>query len=424
MLPIHPGSPANQTGFTGFSTGRLNTGNIFEGQTMAHEIGHSCNLKHAPCGTTHDLDPDYPIYPGYPSASIGEFGFDTTNSLVFDPMFVVDFMSTCGGWVSPYTYEKLMNCFPPISDFVSEIIGQVPVEVTQNSPRKLLFLSCMIYRDGVVILKEPNFCLDGVQPIPLGDPTPYFIELHNKNGRILEAQRLKINDFHKSLDDAYLNFFTTLPWHAEAGQLVFKREDTVVHSIKIKDTIPKVEIVFPKGGETLTGKQRVIWNASSSNKPLNYTLRYSYDGGVSWIAVTTGLTENEYVVNMDNLPGGENCVFQILASEGILTSKATSVSFIVPHKPYKPLIILPQNKDLFVIGEPVHLFGAAHSPKGSADPNLLNLASSIDGYLGSGSQLIVHTLSVGRHCITLSINDDSCGDEVSTSRNIIIRPKE
>ena len=40
--------------------------------TIAHELGHGLRLRHAPCGTTSELDPSYP----YPDGSIGAWGYD------------------------------------------------------------------------------------------------------------------------------------------------------------------------------------------------------------------------------------------------------------------------------------------------------------------------------------------------------------
>ncbi len=61
---------------------------------MAQEIGHTCGRYHAPCGVG-DADANYPTYDGYPSGSIGEYGFDMVNGTVFDPATTYDFMSYC-----------------------------------------------------------------------------------------------------------------------------------------------------------------------------------------------------------------------------------------------------------------------------------------------------------------------------------------
>lgn len=420
-LALIPGPPANQTA-PGWAAGGKSITET-NGPVMAQEVGHNRGFPgHAPCppsgapGSPADIDPNYPDYDQFLPASIGEFGFDIVNSNVYDPAIYRDFMSYCGPtWVSPYTYEKLMKRFMLSTTAIQ------PVEIVHRQS-ELLYLSFTISHDGVVVPEETSFHLKGFRIPQVGISTPYFVELHDKEGRILEVQRLHIDDVHRSLDDAYQDFFLALPWRAEADKVVFKREEKILHLIEIGKAVPEVEIKSPKGGGTLTGKQKVDWIASCDQKPLSYILRYSNDGGQSWHSLATRLTVSEFTVDLNALPGGQKCIFQVLASdEGIRTGVATSESFSVPPKPFKPSIISPQNGDTFALGESVHLFGVASSPDGSAES--LNWSSKIDGHLGTGSQVIVHTLSAGRHCVTLSA-DDGCNGEASKSIYITVRPRE
>ncbi|MGK2962196.1 MAG: hypothetical protein ACSLFK_08630 [Gemmatimonadaceae bacterium] len=73
--------------------------------TVAHELGHNWNRRHAPCGGPSGVDLGYP----YPNARIGVFGFDVASGVVIDSERR-DVMSYCGPeWVSDYTYEAVMN---------------------------------------------------------------------------------------------------------------------------------------------------------------------------------------------------------------------------------------------------------------------------------------------------------------------------
>ncbi len=73
--------------------------------TVAHELGHNWNRRHAPCGGPSGVDQSYP----YPNARIGVYGFDVTAGVVIDSERR-DVMSYCGPeWVSDYTYEAVMN---------------------------------------------------------------------------------------------------------------------------------------------------------------------------------------------------------------------------------------------------------------------------------------------------------------------------
>jgi hypothetical protein len=116
-------------------------------------------------------------------------------------------------------------------------------------------------------------------------------------------------------------------------------------------------------------------------------------------------------------------MIQVLASAGFRTGVATSESFIVPRKPRKPSIISPSHGETFSQGDSVHLFGFAHSPEGLAEAEDLIWSSSTNGFLGSGPEVIVHMLSIGRHRITLR-TVDGYGSEASAEVTVTVQPKE
>lgn len=102
---------------TGYSSGMVGRGFIGlpvaigydepadRSRITAHELGHTWNRLHAPCGGPPDADPNYP----YPGANIGRFGYDL-EAQVLKPRDTPDLMSYCGDpWISDYTYEGVMD---------------------------------------------------------------------------------------------------------------------------------------------------------------------------------------------------------------------------------------------------------------------------------------------------------------------------
>ncbi len=94
--------------------------------TAAHEIGHGLGRKHAPCDNVTrcaepaNTDGNFPVYSGYDSDSIGEFGIDPLNGNLLNPGSAHDFMGYSGTrWVSPYTYKALMSKIPSEFDGAS-----------------------------------------------------------------------------------------------------------------------------------------------------------------------------------------------------------------------------------------------------------------------------------------------------------------
>jgi hypothetical protein len=85
--------------------GRCSVGIGFEGGagTMAHELGHSLGLPHAPCGTDGGPFP-------YPEASIGVWGYGLVSKMLKDPASTKDLMSYCDPtFISDFNYQRLFE---------------------------------------------------------------------------------------------------------------------------------------------------------------------------------------------------------------------------------------------------------------------------------------------------------------------------
>lgn len=395
---LYPGPPANQTAAGWGVWPDRAAGEVNLGWVMAQEIGHTCGRGHAPCSVP-DPDPNYPNYDMSTPASIGEYGFDIVTSDVKEPATYRDFMSYCTpSWVSPYTYEALaQSCFPPARAFVAAAAAG---EEAARGER--LYLPITIGKDDRVVLREAPFQITGWQPAPLGEQTPYSVALFGPDGAVLESQEMRLPFPHLEQDDSSHHFTVMLPWHPDARALAVKKDDRILTRFKIAAEAPRIKIQRPAGGEILRGRQTVSWKVSGASQPPTYMLRYSWDGGASWRAVAGNLKENSVTVDMDALPGGEKCLFQVLASAGLRTGAATSKPFRVPERPARLLIASPRDGDSVTAGTSVYLFGAAFLPGGAtADPDALRWSSDRDGSLGTGSQVILHTLSGGEHRITL-----------------------
>jgi hypothetical protein len=71
----------------------------------AHELGHTWNRQHAPCGNPPWPDPDFPFQNG----RIGRIGWDRGTGLL-QPRDQPDVMGYCASpWISDYTYQGVMD---------------------------------------------------------------------------------------------------------------------------------------------------------------------------------------------------------------------------------------------------------------------------------------------------------------------------
>jgi hypothetical protein len=98
--PISPG--IGGIGFIGYPVAH----GLADDHIVAHELGHTLSLNHAPCGGAAGTDPEYP----YADASIGRWGYDVVASRLVDPTGHKDVMSYCGpSWISDYHYQNIVD---------------------------------------------------------------------------------------------------------------------------------------------------------------------------------------------------------------------------------------------------------------------------------------------------------------------------
>ncbi len=96
-----------------------------EALTIAHELGHSMSLWHAPCGVGAAVDPGYP----YPNAAIGSWGIDSrSGNDILVPLTQSDMMSYCvPAWISEYNFNIAMNHRLDREASAKRVTASVPV---------------------------------------------------------------------------------------------------------------------------------------------------------------------------------------------------------------------------------------------------------------------------------------------------------
>lgn len=75
-------------------------------ETLAHELGHTLGLRHAPCGGAIAPDQAFP----YPGGAIGVWGYDFHEERLVSASLYRDFMGYCSpSWVSDYHFTRAME---------------------------------------------------------------------------------------------------------------------------------------------------------------------------------------------------------------------------------------------------------------------------------------------------------------------------
>ena len=103
-VALLPGPISGGIGGIGFIGAPAAVSILSEG-IIAHEIGHTLSLPHAPCGGPAGPDPNYP----YATGSIGTWGYDIVTGATFNPSSYKDLMTYCNpSWVSDYNFGKVL----------------------------------------------------------------------------------------------------------------------------------------------------------------------------------------------------------------------------------------------------------------------------------------------------------------------------
>ena len=176
---------------------------------------------------------------------------------------------------------------------------------------------------------------------------------------------------------------------------------------------PSVTVLYPNGGENLTGASATVrWTAADTDgDPLTFIVQYSKDAGATWQTLASQWPSMTYPLDLGSLPGTDQGLMRIMASDGVFTSQDQSdATFRVGRHNPTPTITAPDENTLFVGNQSVLLEGYATDVEdGPLADAALTWTSNLDGALGAGRSLLLNSLNLqeGAHTITLRAQDSS-----------------
>jgi hypothetical protein len=396
-------------------------GTSMEG-TMAHEINHNLDRsaggtwgRHTPfgCGASGP-DPSWP----YSNSNINEVGFDTRqpwssggSQLTVVPSSDPDIMSYCQSghlptkWISPYRWQNLFGAF------TSSVNAHTLQQVSQVE--NVYYVSGQVNRDGSgslnPVLFQPGLPSQGV---PDGK---YSIQLLDANDQVIASQPFNINfpdDPEEPVDSIYFNFQIAppvIPGQAPLAGMKVKLAlgGNTLDEIQQSPNAPTISITAPAGGENWSGVQTLKWDASDPDgDPLSYTVLYSQDNGTTWNPVSSGITDTQLDVDLDQLPGGNQAIFRVIASDGFNNSQADSNPITVGNHPPQVSILTPGNGAVVKPGDQTMLSGDAQDLEDGSLPDSAFVWSDGNTVLGTGRNVSAQ-LPAGKHTLMLSVGDSS-----------------
>lgn len=194
----------------------------------------------------------------------------------------------------------------------------------------------------------------------------------------------------------------------------------------VSPSSPQVRLISPNGGERLQSSHLVTWTATDNDHdPLTFTLLYSTDAGTTWLTAVSGITDQQYTVDLSRLPGSDRARFRVIATDGVNTGQDESdVVFSVARKNPGVRIISPQDGASFGTSNAIVLTGEATDlEQGELDGSSLQWSSDVQGLLGEGRSISVRDLAPGRHVISLTAKDND-GQTATSTVVIEVAPEE
>lgn len=429
---------------------------------MAHEVGHTLNLRHTNlrCG---GIDPlTYWPFPNnlvQSSTGVYEYGFDTDQHAVSFPGTSApeELMAYCNPrWVSPLSYDRMIEKLGGGAvGSADALVGgaEKPAAALKLSPKPDIapptLATGSYWQISGDIDPVNGLAFDPVfQQTVNGTTDPgtgtYSIEVLDSTNEVLYTRHFTPDTLQADTSDDNTTFSNPIfsEWipvtPGAASLVVLDPSSNTIGTLPITGPAPApaakirpagsvsappaltVTITSPAAGFVGSGLQTISWTAQEANVS-NFTSRilYSPDGGTAWLQ-QGDITGTSDTMDFSQLPGSTNALIQVLVSDGVNTGSATSSPFSVPnHVPSSVAITNPPDGYAQPAADMISLRGGAFdADDGYLPDSALSWSSDIQGSLGTGSPLYAN-LNPGTHKITLTATD-SDGNAISTSVNVII----
>jgi hypothetical protein len=388
--------------------------------TLAHEIGHNFDLRHAILGPKEaGYDPASPwVKDGITKNSIAEVGFDPVAMSARDPDLYRDLMSYASlRWPSPYSYRTMMN----------NIAARVPLARTaqaeSQSSTTYVIVRGVVRPSGATWI-APLERVDLNNPVALPPGSDYCLALRDSLGTILDTACFGISwvDYETGQAKESASFVASLPNNPLATQVVLFKGNEILGRLDASTHPPIVKVITPNGG-AIASNVRVTWIGSDlDGDSLTYSLYFSPDGGASWqpLAMNSPLAEDE--VDTTLLRGTNNGRFRVTVSDGFNTAQDESdAPLTLLAKAPLVTISSPEANARVKPATTLVLVGSAYDVEDGPLPDTsLVWASDQDGPLGVGGTLVWEDgLSPGPHHISLTATD-SDGQRTVVTRDVFV----
>jgi Bacterial Ig domain len=258
-----------------------------------------------------------------------------------------------------------------------------------------------------------------------GAPAAYFLELADANGVVLFSQpfdttgSFDTGPFESHPSEA---FFLTVPFNPDTARIRITEHGREIGALAVSAHAPQVRLLQPIGGETITAQLIVRWEASDQdNDNLFYTVQYSPDLGASWQSVVTHTPDTTLSLSdTGNLPGSDQALIRVIATDGVNTGSAVSGPFTVQSHAPVVHIDTPSDQAIFPQNSQITLMGGARDAEDGPIGNEALIWIVNGEVVGSGKEVALGGLELGTHTVRLNaVDTDNNTAAASVKINVV-----
>ncbi|MET0621671.1 MAG: IPT/TIG domain-containing protein [Pyrinomonadaceae bacterium] len=336
-----------------------------------HEIGHALRLEH-----TDESSSGFPDYLSLGddmsfAAPIGEIGIDvgSINPPDIDAQTFIeisnDFMFKASEdwptWVSPFTFESLMNSFFARSASAGAIESSLALTRINKSNSHFLKLSGVIDLLNGDVKMSPSYHLPGKPDSRLPRKAVFSIRASNQKG----ISMYEIPLIERLNNREIVLVSQAVPFTDDISKIEIVRQGKVIFvrtRNKNKPVVGSLRLL-----SSPDGKWRLEWDVESDGLPFWCGVQLTCDDGENWLLVNKLAEIRNLSIDISQFGGGDACRFRVFVTDGFNTTFKETGQFSLPLPPPR---IFPLNFDSetdFFAGvtyelrvQPVYILGVPH----------------------------------------------------------------